>query len=84
MNTWEAIAGIIVLVVSVVLFWQNYNYSTQCNSLGGQISNFFSSLVGGTGVQTCYNAGIIEVASVIAAIIGALIIYAAVNSKSKK
>jgi uncharacterized membrane protein len=84
MNTWEAITGIIILVVSVVLFWQNYNYSTQCNSLGGQISTAITSIFGGTGAQACYNSGIVEVASVITAIIGLVIIYASMNTKSKK
>ena len=84
MNTWEAITGIIILVVGAVLFWQNYNYSTQCNSLGGQISTAITSIFGGSGAQACYNSGIIEVASVIAAVIGAVIIYSAVNSRSKR
>ncbi len=84
MNIWEAITGIIILVVSVVLFWQNYNYSTQCNSLGGQISTAITSIFGGNGAQACYNSGVIEVASVIAAIIGIVIIYASMNNKSKK
>ncbi len=84
MNTWEAITGIIVLVVGIALFWQSYNTSAVCNSVGGQITTAVTSLFGGTGAQTCYNAVIIEVASAIAAIIGVVIIYAAVKNTGRK
>lgn len=83
MNTWETIIGVLILVVSLFIFWQNYNTQVSCNSLGGQISNFFSSIVGGSAVQACYNSGIIEIASIIAAIIGLAVVYFAISNRSK-
>jgi uncharacterized membrane protein len=84
MNIWEAITGIIIVVVSLMLFWQTYNTVAQCNSIGGQISTAIGSLFGGTNAQQCYNSGIIEVASIFTAIIGVIIVYAAVKNKAKK
>lgn len=82
-NKWEAATGIILFLLGVALFWQSYNTSVSCNSVGGQISNFFSSIIGGTAVQNCYNASIIEVGSVIVAIIGIVIVYAAFRKHTK-
>ncbi len=84
MNAWETITGILVFLIGIALFWQSYNTSVSCNSIGGQISMFFTSLVGGTGAQMCYNSVIIEVGSVIAAIIGVVVIYASFRKTPAK
>jgi small basic protein len=83
MNTWEAITGIILLIVGLGLLWQSYTTSTNCNSISGRVWTAISSMFGGTNAQACYNASIIEVGSVITAIIGLVIIYAAVKGKRK-
>ena len=81
MKTLEAIVGVLILGASVFLFWHNYNLQIQCNSWGGQVSNFFSSILGASAVQACYNSSIIEVGSIISAIIGGLIVYFATSDK---
>ena len=83
MNTWEAITGFVILLVGVAVFWQSSNSLVQCNSIGGRISSAITSLLGGTGVQACYNSGLLQLGSVITAILGAIIIIAAVSSKSE-
>jgi hypothetical protein len=83
MNTWETITGVIILVVSLAALWSSYNTVQQCNSIGGRISTAITSIFGGTGAQACYNSGLIEVGSIITAIIGLIIIFAA-NRKSRR
>lgn len=49
----------------------------------GQVANFFTSLFGGSGVQSCYNAQIIEIGGIIVALIGLVVIFAG-NKKSAR
>lgn len=84
MNTWEAITGAIILVIGITVFWQNYNTVTQCNTIGGKISTAITSIFGGTGAQACYNSTILEIGSIITAIIGAVIVYAAIIKKPRR
>ena len=72
-------------------YWYNNPGGKRCAVLAElqlldpvQISTAITSIFGGNGAQACYNSGVIEVASVIAAIIGIVIIYASMNNKSKK
>lgn len=82
-NTWEAISGLIILVVGLYVFWHAYNTSVACNSLGGEISTAITSVFGGNGAQICYNAGILEIGGLISAVIGLVILYAGISNKTK-
>ncbi len=84
MNTWKAITGIILLIIGIGVFWQNYNVVRACNTLVGKVSTFVTSIFGGNGQQSCYNASIAEVAGVLVAIIGLVVIYSASRSATKK
>jgi len=81
---WKNVIGVIVLVVGAILAWQGYSGVQHCASLGGQISTFFSSLFGGNGAQTCYNANVLQWAGVLIAIIGLVVLYVANMKMSKK
>lgn len=84
MNTWEAIVGLIILVVGVALFINSYNQLLKCNSTGGQIATAISNFFKGTGIPVCNNASLLEIVGVIAAIVGAIILFVGANSKSNK
>lgn len=84
MNTWKIITGIIILVVGVGVFWQNYRTVSSCNSLTGKVSTAVTSLFGGNGAQSCYNAGIAEVAGLIVAIIGLVVLFSAARPSARK
>lgn len=83
MNRWEAITGIILFLVGLGVAWQNYITITSCNTIGGKLSTFFTSLFGGTGAQSCYNAQIAVAGGIILLIIGLVIVYAS-NKKQRK
>ncbi|MGI0141591.1 MAG: hypothetical protein ACREBF_03005 [Candidatus Micrarchaeales archaeon] len=84
METWKAITGVIVFLIGAVVAFQSYNTLTQCSSALGTVSNFVTSIFGGTGVQACYNAQIGEYGGIIIAIIGLVIIYSANMKKGRK
>ncbi len=84
MEKWEAITGIILLLVGIGVAWQNYNTVTGCNSVGGKLSTALTSLFGGTGAQSCYNAQIAVVGGIIVALIGLVIIFAANKTQKRK
>ena len=82
MDKWEAITGIILFLVGAGVALQNYRTVTSCNSIGGKLSTAITSLFGGNGAQSCYNAQIAVVGGVIVALIGLVIIYSS-NKKQK-
>ena len=84
MNTWEAITGIILLIVGAAVAWQNYITMSSCNSVGGKIATFLTSLFGGNGAQACYNTQIAMVGGIIVAIAGLVIIYASTMKPKHK
>lgn len=84
MNTWKAIAGLVILVVGVALFWNSYNQLIRCNSAAGQVITAISNFFGGSGIPACNNASVLEVVGAIAAIVGAIILFMAAGSKSKE
>jgi hypothetical protein len=84
MNIWKAIAGLVILVVGVVLFWNSYNQLAKCNSTGGQILTAISTFFKGTGIPACNNASILEIVGVVAAIVGAIILFVGVSDRSNK
>jgi multisubunit Na+/H+ antiporter MnhB subunit len=75
MDLWKALTGIILVVAGLMVAWQGYVQVSQCTSTFGQVANFFTSLFGGTGVQSCYNAQIIEIGGIIVALIGLVVIF---------
>ncbi len=83
MNTWKVITGIIILVIGIGVFWQNYRTVAGCNSLTGKVSTALTSLFGGNGAQSCYDAGIAEVAGIIVAIIGLVVLFSATRPAKK-
>ncbi len=84
METWEVITGIILLIVGMVMFLQNYHTVNQCNSLGGKISTAISSIFGGTGAQSCYNSQISEIAGILIALMGLGIVYLGAKHSDRK
>ncbi len=84
METWEVITGIVLLLVGLVVFGQNYHTVSQCNSIGGKISAFFTSLFGGTPVQSCYNAYVAEIGGILIALVGLGIIYLGAKHSNMK
>ncbi len=84
MNTWKVITGIIILVIGIGVFWQNYRTVSSCHSLTGEVSTALTSLFGGNGAQSCYDAGIAEVAGIIVAIIGLVILFSASRNMPRK
>ena len=83
MDVWKAVAGIILVVAGAIAAMQGYAAVSQCASALGQVTNFFSSLFGGTSVQNCYNAQIIEVGGIIVVLIGLVVIFVK-NKHAKK
>ena len=81
---WKLVAGAVISVAGAAEAWQSYNAINTCNSLGGKISTFLSSIFGGSGAQTCYNAQILEIAGILVFAVGLVVIYFAYKSKSKK
>lgn len=81
MNTGEVVAGIVILVVGVALFWNNYNQLLKCNSTGGQIVTAISKFFTGTGVAACNNASVLEIVGFIAIIVGAIVLFVGANKK---
>ncbi len=75
MDLWKALTGIILVVAGLMVAWQGYVQVSQCTSTLGQVANFFTSLLGGTAVQGCYNAQIIEIGGIIVALIGLVVIF---------
>lgn len=84
MNTWKTVTGVIIFLIGVVVAFQSYSTVTQCNSALGAVSNFVTSIFGGTGVQACYNAQIAEYVGIIVLIIGLVVIYTSVKKIGKK
>jgi hypothetical protein len=64
-----------------VLAWQSYVTVTQCNSNGGQVATFISNLFRGDRAQTCSNAQVVEIAGIVAAIIGLVVAAFALGGK---
>jgi predicted MFS family arabinose efflux permease len=75
MDIWKALAGIVLVVVGAVAAAQGYITVSQCNSTFGQVANFFSSLLGGSAVQGCYNAQLVEIGGILVALIGLVVIF---------
>jgi len=84
MDKWEAITGVILFLVGAAVAWQNYNTVTGCNTFGGKLSTAITSLFGGTGAQSCYNAQIAVVGGILVALIGLVIIYFAYQKGSRR
>jgi|GEM_PF-1651070 hypothetical protein len=82
MSTWKSITGIILLVVGIWVFWQNYHTISQCNSVAGKISTALTSIFGGNGAQMCYNSQLAEIGGIIVAIIGLVIIISSLREGS--
>ena len=83
MNTWKAIAGIVILVVGVALFVDSYNQLVQCNSAGGTIVTAISTFFGGQRAQTCSDAQSFEIGGIVAAAIGLVVTLFAVYGRGK-
>jgi hypothetical protein len=83
MNQWKAISGLVILVVGIALFWNSYNQLAQCNSTGGKIATAIANFFGNSGIQACNNAAVLQVAGIIAAIVGVVILIFASTDKSK-
>ena len=75
MDVWKAITGILLVVAGAVAAGQGYVAVSQCTSTWGQLANFLTSIFGGTSVQACYNAQIIEIGGIIVALIGLVVIF---------
>jgi len=76
MDMWKIVTGIILVVAGAFVAWHGYIQVGQCSSTWGQVANFFTSLFGGTGVQSCYNAQIVEIGGLIVVLIGLVVIFA--------
>ncbi len=83
MDIWKAVTGIILVAAGAIVAGNGYVQVSQCSSTWGQVANFFTSLFGGSGVQSCYNAQIIEIGGIIVALIGLVVIFAG-NKKSAR
>jgi putative Mn2+ efflux pump MntP len=57
---------------------------SQCNTVAGKLSTFFTSLFGGTGAQMCYNSQIAEIGGIIVAIIGLVVIISSLREEHPK
>lgn len=84
MNAWETATGLLIFVASLLLFWHYYYITAQCNSVAGQVVTAITSIFGGNAAQQCYNSGVIEVGSVIGAIIGLVVIYESTRKPAHK
>jgi len=84
MNTWQVIAGLIILVVGVALFLHSYNQLVKCNSTGGQIATAISNFFNGSGIPACNNATLFEIVGAIAGIVGVVILFVGASQKSNK
>ncbi len=82
-KTLKIIAGLVILGAGAAVAWQSYNTYSTCNTLGGQISTFLNSIIGGGAAQACYNAQILTIAGVIVAIVGLAVLFLAFRSKDK-
>ncbi|MGA3021084.1 MAG: hypothetical protein ABSD68_04000 [Candidatus Micrarchaeales archaeon] len=78
------IVGLILLIVGAVLAWQSYVTVTQCNSPGGRVVTFISTLFGGQSAQTCSNAQILEISGIVVAVIGLVVAIFALYDKNQK
>lgn len=76
MNAVKTIVGIIIAAAGAIAAAQGYVNVTQCSSTWAQVANFFTSLVGGTAVQACYDAQIMEIGGIIVLLIGLVVIFA--------
>ncbi len=65
--------GAIIFIAGLALFWQSHNVALQCGSLVERTSAIFSVL--GINSRTCASAGMVEEASAIVAVLGAVLIY---------
>jgi hypothetical protein len=81
MNTWKAIAGLVILLVGIALVWNSYNQLARCNSTGGKILTAISNFFGNNGIQSCNNAGVLEVVGIVAAAAGLVVLLLAANGK---
>jgi multisubunit Na+/H+ antiporter MnhB subunit len=82
MDLWKAATGIILAVAGAYVAWQGYVQVSMCSSTFGQVANFFTSLFGGTGVQNCYNAQIIEIGGILVVLIGLVVIFVGNGKKA--
>ena len=81
MNTWQVIAGLVILVVGIALFLNSYNQLVKCNSTAGQIATAVSNFFNGKGIPACNNATLYEIVGAIAGIVGAIILFVGATSK---
>ena len=84
MDMWKAILGVVLVIVGLAVLWNGYNTVGNCNSIFGKIGTAISSIFGGNAAQACYNAGLQEVAGVIVAIIGVIVIFVGNKAKARK
>jgi uncharacterized membrane protein len=84
MDMWKALLGIVLVVIGIAVLWHGYSTIQSCNSLWGKLGTAINSVFGGSSAQNCYNAGLQEVAGVIVAIIGLIVIFVGNSPRHKK
>lgn len=82
--TWKIVTGIVLLVVGLWVFWQNYNTIAQCNTIAGKLSTFITSIFGGNGAQSCYNSQLAEIGGIIVALIGFVVLISTMTKVTVK
>ena len=75
MDMWKIVTGIILVVAGAIVAGNGYIQVSHCSTTWAQVANFFTSLFGGTAVQNCYDAQIIEIGGIIVALIGLVVIF---------
>ena len=84
MNLWKAVTGIILALIGIAVFWQAYMAVSQCNSIIGMVTTVVSSIFGGSGAQSCYNAQIAEVVGIVVLLVGLAVIFFPRGRRDKK
>lgn len=83
-DVWKILLGIVLVLVGVAVLWHGYTKASSCNSLGGRIVIAITSIFGGSGAQSCYNAQLDEVAGILVAIIGLVVIFVGNGKKNAR
>jgi hypothetical protein len=83
-DVWKIILGIVLVLVGLAVLWHGYTVISGCNSIYGKIATAITSIFGGQGAQNCYNAQLQEIAGILVALIGVVVIFAGNNGKHKK
>jgi multisubunit Na+/H+ antiporter MnhB subunit len=84
MDIWKALLGVVLVVIGIAVLWHGYSTTTSCNSVWGKLGTAIDSIFGGSAAQNCYNAGLQEIAGIIVAIIGLVVIFVGNDMKHKK